>query len=438
MELQKLSDINMPGSKQGRLDSRAAEASETADSQQTSAFDDQLNKQIDQSRMSESEENKHNNQYDSASESGQAATEGNAAESGMLTEETVEDEQITEFSLTESALQTGELSTQLIDVEPVMQGSESATELPDSGKTLPLSLLNSGNTNSPQQAQVSTEFANKQLTDVNIKQATLSTIKQAQNQQQFKEASIKGVAGLNASSVSADLMPLKPTIMNERLSIQNAHMNASMSELPAMDMITQASRLQQVPVSTSISSSSPGAQNINVLTAGAMVDSAATFSQLSPVGNSLSSSISASIQSPQWGQQMTEQVSVMLRGGVQQAEIKLNPANLGPMEIKLSLNDDQASVSFVAQHAPVRDALDAALPRLREMLEEQGLNLADVDVSTQDEQQQAEDQEASDEVSFDGRETSDTEELSDNTDVLQDASEMVLSMQHSKAINIFA
>lgn len=95
------------------------------------------------------------------------------------------------------------------------------------------------------------------------------------------------------------------------------------------------------------------------------------------------------LQNPGWSQQMTDQVNLMLRGGFQQADIKLNPAHLGPMEIKLSMNDDKASIHFVAQHAPVRDAIDSALPRLREMLEQQGVSLADVDVSAQSEQQQS-------------------------------------------------
>ena len=429
----------MPGSKQGRLDNTDnAKLSNRAGSQQSSAFDDQLNRQIDRSRMSESDENNLNNQYDSSPGSDPAmAGEGNEEPSGILTEETHEGEPITPSGLTESSLQTTELSTQLIDVEAVIQGAESATELPDSGKTLPLSVLNSSSTNAAQPIQGNREFSTKPLADINLQQLALNTtIKQAQTQQAFKAASIKDAAGLGASSMSVDLMPLKPSMMNERLSLQNTHMNSSMSEFSAMDMISQASRLQQVPLSTSLSASSPGAQNINVMTTAAL-DSTA-FSQLLPVGKTLSSSIGASIQSPQWGQQMTEQVSVMLKGGVQQAEIKLNPANLGPMEIKLSLNDDQASVSFIAQHAPVREALDAALPRLREMLEQQGLNLADVDVSTQSEQQQAEDQSAGDEVSFDDRDRSDAEELADSTDVLQDATDITHNMQHSKAINIFA
>ena len=47
----------------------------------------------------------------------------------------------------------------------------------------------------------------------------------------------------------------------------------------------------------------------------------------------------------------------------------------------MSLQQDQASVAFVSQHAAVREALEQAIPRLREMLGEQELQLVQVDVS---------------------------------------------------------
>jgi flagellar hook-length control protein FliK len=62
-------------------------------------------------------------------------------------------------------------------------------------------------------------------------------------------------------------------------------------------------------------------------------------------------------------------------------ELKLNPAHLGPIEVRVQMQNDQAQVSFVAQHGPVRDALEAALPRLREMFTAKGFNLVDVNVS---------------------------------------------------------
>ena len=57
------------------------------------------------------------------------------------------------------------------------------------------------------------------------------------------------------------------------------------------------------------------------------------------------------------------------------AEIRLDPPDLGGMNIKVNLSGDSASVSFVVQSQQAREALDQATPRLREMLEEQGIEL---------------------------------------------------------------
>jgi flagellar hook-length control protein FliK len=73
----------------------------------------------------------------------------------------------------------------------------------------------------------------------------------------------------------------------------------------------------------------------------------------------------------------------MVSQRIQGAEVKLNPANLGPMEVRVHVQNDQASVFFTAHHGAVREALESALPRLRDMFEASGVELVDVDVSDQ-------------------------------------------------------
>ncbi len=86
------------------------------------------------------------------------------------------------------------------------------------------------------------------------------------------------------------------------------------------------------------------------------------------------------VGSDPWGGALGERLRWMVKGDVQQAELKLTPPNLGPLEVRLTINDDKASVSFVSHHALVRDAIEAALPRLREMLAQESLQLVQADV----------------------------------------------------------
>lgn len=62
------------------------------------------------------------------------------------------------------------------------------------------------------------------------------------------------------------------------------------------------------------------------------------------------------------------------------AHIRVTPNDLGPVEVKLQLDGDRVHATFSSSHAEVRQALENGLPRLREMLGEQGLQLAQADV----------------------------------------------------------
>jgi len=101
-----------------------------------------------------------------------------------------------------------------------------------------------------------------------------------------------------------------------------------------------------------------------------------------------SQSLNLPLQHPKWADSMAERVVWMANQRTQSAEIRLNPANLGQLEIKLSLNDEQASVAINVQNAQVREAVETALPRLREILAESGIQLQDASVSDQREQSQ--------------------------------------------------
>jgi flagellar hook-length control protein FliK len=91
--------------------------------------------------------------------------------------------------------------------------------------------------------------------------------------------------------------------------------------------------------------------------------------------------IEVPLQQPGWGEALGQRVHWLIGQQSQHAQLQLNPPQLGPMEVRISVNQDQASVMFASHHAMVRDALDAAIPRLREYLAEQGLSLVDVDIS---------------------------------------------------------
>ena len=98
------------------------------------------------------------------------------------------------------------------------------------------------------------------------------------------------------------------------------------------------------------------------------------------------------VGSDKWGAAVAQQVSIMVGKQEQHMEMQLNPPNLGPMEVKLSIAQDQASVIFTSQHANVREALAAATPKLTALLADQGITLTNVQVASDSLNQQAQQQ----------------------------------------------
>jgi flagellar hook-length control protein FliK len=92
--------------------------------------------------------------------------------------------------------------------------------------------------------------------------------------------------------------------------------------------------------------------------------------------------IGARVGTPNWDNQVGQKIVWMVAGGEQSASLTLNPPDLGPMQVVLSVNGDQASVAFSASHQDVRNALENALPRLREMMGDSGISLGSATVGT--------------------------------------------------------
>lgn len=99
-------------------------------------------------------------------------------------------------------------------------------------------------------------------------------------------------------------------------------------------------------------------------------------------------SLDTPVGSRAWDQGVGERIHWMIGNGLSSAEIRLNPQHLGPLEIRISLHNDQTQVSILAQHGATREALEASLPRLREMFQESNLNLGSVDVGRREAQTQ--------------------------------------------------
>jgi flagellar hook-length control protein FliK len=91
--------------------------------------------------------------------------------------------------------------------------------------------------------------------------------------------------------------------------------------------------------------------------------------------------LGARVGTSAWDSQLGQKIVWMAGSGEQTASLTLNPPDLGPLQVVLSVTGDQASVAFSASQQEVRHALESSLPRLREMMGESGIALGNATVS---------------------------------------------------------
>lgn len=103
--------------------------------------------------------------------------------------------------------------------------------------------------------------------------------------------------------------------------------------------------------------------------------------------NGSAQAVQAAINTPvtheAWGDEFNQKITWMATQHEQTAELHLNPPNLGPLDVVLKVSGDQATALFTSPHAAVREAVEQALPKLRDMMADNGITLGNAMVSDQ-------------------------------------------------------
>lgn len=130
----------------------------------------------------------------------------------------------------------------------------------------------------------------------------------------------------------------------------------------------------------------PTTQTVAAVTA---TNAAATLQQLNDLQNQQASNrLTPHVGTQGWDQALGQKVVWMLQGLQQTATLTLNPPELGPMQVTVNVQNNQATANFTAHQPEVRHALEAAMPRLREMLNDAGIQLSESNVSAGSSNQQ--------------------------------------------------
>jgi flagellar hook-length control protein FliK len=129
--------------------------------------------------------------------------------------------------------------------------------------------------------------------------------------------------------------------------------------------------------------------------------------------------VSTPVGQPAWAGEVGQRVTWLANSDLREAQLQLHPRSLGAVDVRISFgHEQQMHVNFSAANPIARDALEASLPRLREMFEQQGLNLGDANISHEPPREQQHDNNLTKGASISAEGYASTEESMD-TDGLQ-------------------
>ncbi|MGC2037148.1 flagellar hook-length control protein FliK, partial [Paraburkholderia caledonica] len=117
----------------------------------------------------------------------------------------------------------------------------------------------------------------------------------------------------------------------------------------------------------------------------AAANAASTTAAVQTTGNAgaaaAANALGPQVGTTDWEEALSQKVVFLSNAHSQSAELTLNPKDLGPLQVVLQVADNHAHALFVSQHQQVREAVEAALPKLREAMEANGIGLGSASVS---------------------------------------------------------
>ncbi|MGP4844935.1 flagellar hook-length control protein FliK [Marinobacter sp. 1Y8] len=235
--------------------------------------------------------------------------------------------------------------------KPVVEADQKEAETPDDETVVPLFISNP--------AQQTTGQPGKAVTGVATGTAAVATVTGNVGQKSPVDVALKAGSGGGEGLSSESGETLKGLLGK----------STAAGEGKGLDFSAQLNRLQGGAESASRPGSPASLQHAQ-----------GAKEVLAPL-KSYSTSIDLPVQHAEWGEKVAGKLAWLTTQRMSVAEIHITPPDLGPMEVRVQVHNDQANVAIHASHAVVRDQLELNGQRLRDMLQDNGLTLERFEVS---------------------------------------------------------
>jgi flagellar hook-length control protein FliK len=191
-------------------------------------------------------------------------------------------------------------------------------------------------------------------------------------------------------ALSAKAADANPLLAATRLAAQ-----ADARELPARTEGASADASAAASASELMASAPAADAQAGATSFSTLLQAAASLPGMAPAGPQAGASsapgtpvhVGTPLHDPNFAPEMAARLTVLASDGVQQAELHLNPAEMGPVSINIQLDGQQAQVEFHAQHQATREVLERSLPELAAALRDAGMTLSGGGVFQQQQQQ---------------------------------------------------
>ncbi|MDE2428280.1 MAG: flagellar hook-length control protein FliK [Burkholderiales bacterium] len=216
-------------------------------------------------------------------------------------------------------------------------------------------------------SKISSADSTKKTSDI---ASTLAATDQAKTNSDGKNIDVNEQAGKDKSPPKERVESLNAKELNVNLADSKTTASTSKNDKFSEQLVT--ARLSDSSLDKNVAAPTPAAAaqafNPNVQ---------------NTINNAALEQIAPRVGTSGWDKAVGQKVVWMVGEGLQSAELTLNPPDLGPLQVVLKVSNDQANASFFAAQPEVREALESALPRLRQMMSDAGVQLTGFSVNSQ-------------------------------------------------------
>lgn len=363
------------------------------------SFDQQLTAQTE----------KLNQQASSIQTSESKTTDSNQSQDAKLTskaandsdEKNVDNSEIVEamagMAVAPSLISGINLAAKVIDR---LSSSDSTSEVQSVGKNISTDSINTAMANNALLGATDVDSVINKESALSLSEQKIIADAKALNssiQNTLSQTSTTNTTGLAPEAMGSEVMS-ENDLRNAIL--QNARNNAdsrtinNADSLLTSNLLDLESQLTELKANNSLklnNSITAAAISQRVLASDLALDSANQNISINNIGTNLRSTeinsvnlpeLKAPVSSPDWGPALNQRITWMVANSLQNANITVNPPNLGPLEINIQTDQNKTNVQFIVSSSEVRQAIQDAIPSLGKMLESSGLQLGQADINS--------------------------------------------------------